>query len=93
MGVVANRVVTIGGKTYQAGDPVTGLSPDKESQLCAQRWLRSTDVKGAEYVVLRPITLKGKTFTRGQRVKVTSLSAEKMSQFLENRILEPAPTA
>ena len=91
MGVVANRRITIGGKTYQVGDQVTGLQPEKESQLVAQRWLRSTDVKGAEYLVLRPVTLKGKTFVRGQKVKVTSLTSEKLSQFLENRILEPAP--
>lgn len=91
MEVIALRSLTIDGTTYQAGDAVKGLSPEKAGQLIEQRWLRQKTVRGMEYVVIRALTIKGKTYTRGQRVKVTTLPSAKLAQFLEQRILEPAP--
>ena len=89
MEVIAIRSFSVDGVAYKVGDVVPGLSPEKVAQLVAQRWLRQKDEKAREYTVLRPLTIGGKSFTRGQRVRVSKLSPIKLAQFLENRILEP----
>jgi hypothetical protein len=90
MEVIATRPLTINGTTYQPGDLIRGLSADKAAQLVAQRRVTSTEARNTDYTVSRTFTIKGKQYSRGQRIKVTKLPADKLHQLLEHRYLEPA---
>lgn len=93
MEVIAVRPLTIEGKDYKPGDTVNGLSEGKIAQLLAQRQLKVKNEGLHVYVALRSFTINGKKIERGQRVKVSKLSTEKLHQLLEQRYLEPAPTS
>jgi hypothetical protein len=90
MEVIAVRTLTVDGVTYQPGEPVKGLPADKAAQLVAQRWLRQEREKTQEYVATRSFPLKGKIMERGKRIRVSSLTPDKLHQLLEQRYLEPA---
>ena len=92
MEVIAVRSINIGGVAYMPGDTVPDLPSDKVAQLVAQRWLRVNNSEGpAEYVALRPFSIKGKQLIRGDRVRVSKLPIAKLYQLLEQRYLEPVP--
>jgi hypothetical protein len=90
MEVCAVRQLRIGDRTFKAGEVVTGLPADKVSQLVAQRQLRIKDVEAREYMVLRRFPIGAKTYERGMKIRVKSLSHDKLHQLLEQRYLEPA---
>ena len=96
MAMVARRTVSLGGRTYQAGDPVTtrGLSSDKIQQLIAQRVLVDTRRHAPEScVALRDLAIAGRTYARGEFVDVRRLAPDKLSQLLEHRMLDLLPAA
>jgi hypothetical protein len=96
MGIVANRAVTIQGKTHQPGDAVdaASLGSDKVQQLVAQRALRDTNFSApSRCVALRTTQLGGKSYKRGDLVDVGKLRSDKVSQLLEHRVLDLAPVA
>jgi hypothetical protein len=89
MEVVATRPVTIGGMPYRPGDRVTGLSAGRASQLVAHRILRDVSDKSRDFVVIRDFQVRGKQYTKGQKVRITKLPQVKLHQLLEHRYLEP----
>lgn len=89
MEVIAVRSMTVNGRNYAPGDPIVDLPADKRAQLIAQRWVRAKDEQVQQYTMLRNCTIGGKTYVRGQKVKVTKLTSQKLAQMLENRWLEP----
>ncbi len=93
MAILATRAMTIQGRTYRVGEPVEGLSSDKVQQFIDRRWLRDTSVEAAtQCVALRPMTIQGRAYQRGERVDVTGLSSLKLSQLIEHRMLDLAPS-
>ncbi len=94
MGIVANKAVTVQGKSYQPGEAVDAKSLDrgKVQQLVAQRTLRDTDLASpSKCVVLRAMRVGGKDYKRGDLVGVSRLPPGKVSQMLEHRMLDLAP--
>lgn len=91
--LVANKTVTLQGKTYAAGERVDGstLAPGKAEQLLAQRVLRDADVTAPKScVLLRDARINGRNFKRGTKVNTSRLDPAKVSQLLDHRILGPA---
>ena len=93
--LIANKSITLGGKSYGAGERVDGseLAPGKAEQLVAQRILRDTDASQPKTcVLLRDARINGRAFKRGTKVNTARLDPSKVAQLLDHRILGPVMT-
>ena len=94
--LTANKAITLGGKSYDAGERVDGseLAAGKAEQLVAQRILRDTDASSPQScVLLRDARISGRNFKRGTKVSTARLDPDKVAQLLDHRILGPVMTA
>jgi hypothetical protein len=94
VGIVANRAVTIQGRSYRPGEAVDAKSLDssKAQQLVSQRAFRDTSFSSpTTCVACRAMRFGGKDYKRGDLVDVSKTRSDKVSQMLEHRILDLAP--